>query len=178
MENNAITIKGYIACLGLWNEGIDHGRWVEFPISADDFNDVLAEIGCNAENEEYFFPEWESPVRLGEYETYDRVNDIAERLADLDEDEEIVEAILDEFSCDIVEGLTILENHDYMVYDNCDNMADVAYNVIEESYGLSGHRTSDTDFFLQYFDYEAYGRDLELDGHYIKYINGYIAINY
>lgn len=52
--NNTITIKGYIACLGLWNEGIDRGRWIDFPISSDEFNEILSDIGCDDEHEEYF----------------------------------------------------------------------------------------------------------------------------
>ncbi len=176
MKNNTITIRGYIACLGLWNEGIDRGRWVDFPIDSNDFNEILTSIGCNIENEEYFFPDWESPVKLGEYESYDRVNDIAERLADLDEDADIIEAILYEYSHDIETGLTILEDHNYMVYGNCDDMEDVARVVIDEQYSRSYSRTQDLDFLLQYFDYEAYGRDLEIEGHYIPADGGYIEL--
>ena len=176
MKNNTIAIRGYIACLGLWNDGIDRGRWVDFPIDSNDFNEVLSPIGCNAENEEYFFPDWESPVELGEYESYDRVNDIAERLADLDEDADIIEAILYEYSHDIEAGLTILEDHDYMVYGNCDDMEDVARAVIEEQYGCSYGRSQDLDRLLQYFDYEAYGRDLEIKGYYIQAGDNYIEL--
>ncbi len=176
MKNNTITIRGYIACLGLWNEGIDRGRWIDFPIDSVDFNEVLSSIGCNDENEEYFFPDWESPVKLGEYESYDRVNDIAERLADLDEDADIVEAVLYEYSHDIEAGLTILEDHDYMVYENCDDMEDVARVVIEEKCGCSYSRTQDLDFLLQYFDYEAYGRDLEIKGNCIQAGDSYIEL--
>ena len=94
MKNHTIAIKGYIACLGLWNEGIDRGRWIDFPIDSDELTEVLTAIGCNAENEEYFFPDWESPVKLGEYESVDHVNDIAERLDEIDEDDDIIQAIL------------------------------------------------------------------------------------
>ena len=174
MKNNTITIRGYIACLGLWNEGIDRGRWINFPIDSNDFNEVLSSIGCNAENEEYFFPDWESPVKLGEYESYDRVNGITERLDEIDEDADIIEAVLDEYSFDIEAGLSILEDHNYMVYGNCDDMEDVARTVIEEQYGCSYSRTQGLDFLLQYFDYEAYGRDLEIEGNYIQAGDSYI----
>ncbi len=176
MKNNAISIRGYIACLGLWNEGIDRGRWIDFPIDSNDFNEVLSSIGCNAENEEYFFPDWEAPVKLGEYESYDRVNDIAERLADLDEDADIIEAILYEYSHDIEAGLTILEDRDYTFYPNCDDMSDVAHILIDDMYGRSYSRTQDIDRLLQYFDYEAYGRDLSIEGYYIVAAGGYIQL--
>lgn len=176
MKNNTITIRGYIACLGLWNEGIDKGRWIEFPIDSVDFNEVLSSIGCNTENEEYFFPDWESPVKLGEYESYDRVNDIAERLADLDEDADIIEAILNEYSYDIEADLSILEDRSYTFYPNCDDMSDVAHVVIDDLYGRSYSRTQDIDRLLQYFDYEAYGRDLDIKGYYIPAAGDYICL--
>lgn len=176
MKNNTITIRGYIACLGLWNEGVDRGRWIDFPIDSNEFNEVLSFIGCNAENEEYFFPDWESPVKLGEYESHDRVNDIAERLADLDEDADIIEAILNEYSHDIEAGLTILEDRDYTFYPDCDDMSDVARAVIDDMYSRSYSRTQDLDRLLQYFDYEAYGRDLDIEGHYIPAAGGYIQL--
>ena len=176
MKNNTITIRGYIACLGLWNEGIDRGRWIDFPIESVDFNEVLSSIGCNAENEEYFFPDWESPVKLGEYESYDRINDIAERLDEIDEDADIIEAILNEYSHDIEAGLTILEDRDYTFYPDCDDMSDVARAVIDDLYGRSYSRTQDIDRLLQYFDYEAYGRDLNIEGYYIPAAGGYICL--
>ena len=176
MKNNTITIRGYIACLGLWNEGIDRGRWIDFPIDSVDFNEVLTSIGCNAENEEYFFPDWESPVKLGEYESYDRVNDIAERLADLDEDADIIEAILNECSHDIEAGLSILENENYTFHDNCDDMEDVARQVIADLNCPGYDHSKDIDLLLRYFDYEAYGRDLEILGNYIPAAGGYIEL--
>lgn len=176
MKNNTIAIRGYIACLGLWNEGIDKGRWIDFPIDSDDLTEVLTAIGCNAENEEYFFPDWESPVKLGEYESVDHVNDIAERLDEIDEDADIIEAILNEYSHDIEAGLTILEDRNYTFYPDCDDMADVAHAVIDDQYGRNYSRTQDIDRLLQYFDYEAYGRDLEIEGYYIPAAGGYIEL--
>ncbi len=176
MKNNTIAIRGYIACLGLWNEGIDKGRWIDFPIDSDEFNEILSDIGCDDEHEEYFFPDWESPVKLGEYESYDRVNDIAERLDEIDEDTDIIEAILYEYDHNIEAGLTILEDMDYTFYPNCDDMSDVAHAVIDDLYGRNYSRTQDINRLLQYFDYEAYGRGLEIEGHYIPAAGGYIEL--
>lgn len=177
MKNHTIAIKGYIACLGLWNEGLDRGRWIDFPISSDELAEVLADIGCNAEHEEYFFPDWESPVKFGEYEyDIDRINDIAERLAGLDEDADIIEAILNEYSHDIEAGLSILENENYTFYDNCDDMEDVARQVIADLNCPGCDRSKDIDLLLRYFDYEAYGRDLEILGNYIPAAGGYIEL--
>ena len=174
MKNNTITIRGYIACLGLWNEGIDRGRWIDFPISADELTEVLSDIGCDAEHEEYFFPDWESPVKFGEYTNIDHVNDVAERIADLDEDADIIEAILDEYSHDIEYGLSVLEERDYTFFSDCNDMSDVARAVIDEQYGYSWNRSEAVDRLLQYFDYEAYGRDLDIEGYYIPAAGGYI----
>lgn len=176
MKNNTIAIRGYIACLGLWNEGIDKGRWIDFPIDSDELTEVLTAIGCDAENEEYFFPDWESPVKLGEYESVDRVNDIAERLDEIDEDADIIEAILNEYSHDIKAGLSILENGNYTFHDNCDDMEDVARQVIADFNRLGCNHSEDINLLLRYFDYEAYGRDLEVEGYYIPAAGGYIEL--
>lgn len=176
MKNNTIAIRGYIACLGLWNEGIDRGRWIDFPIDSDELTEVLTAIGCNAENEEYFFPDWESPVKLGEYESVDHVNDIAEHLDEIDEDDDIIQAILYEYNHDLERGLSILEDGNYTFYDNCDDMGDIARQVIADFNCLGCNHSKDIDLLLRYFDYEAYGHDLEIEGHYIPAAGGYIEL--
>ena len=55
-------------------------------------------------------------------------------------------------------------------------MSDVAHVVIDDLYGRSYSRTQDMDRLLQYFDYEAYGRDLNIEGYYIPAAGGYICL--
>lgn len=46
------------------------------------------------------------------------------------------------------------------IYEDCQTMADVAYEIVEEQ----GLLESMPESLRSYFDYEAYGRDLEIEG--------------
>jgi antirestriction protein len=51
------------------------------------------------------------------------------------------------------------------IYEDCNCMADVAYEIVEET----GLLDNCPEPLKSYFDYEAYGRDLEIEGtfHYL-----------
>lgn len=56
------------------------------------------------------------------------------------------------------------EYEEYFITDyDCDDMADVAYQVVEEC----GYLDNVPDDVARYFDYESFGRELELEGNYI-----------
>ena len=88
-----------------------------------------------------------------------------------DYEQEILEALIDDgYKFD--EALDIIQDGNYMYFDGCSDMTDVAMQYIEET-GL----LHDVPEFLQnYFDYEAYGRDLSYDGHFIATDSGYIEV--
>ena len=93
----------------------------------------------------------------------DHALDIAERIDDLDEDERaILGAYMDYEMSDYEEALDVVERGDYTTYYGCDNMRDVAYEVIDQVYGDE----IPTDLAQRYFDYEGYGRDLGIEGRY------------
>ncbi|MBJ0520468.1 antirestriction protein ArdA, partial [Enterococcus faecium] len=52
---------------------------------------------------------------------------------------------------------------DIICYPDCNDMSDVAYYLIEET-GAFGEVPT---HLQNYIDYEAYGRDLELEGNYL-----------
>lgn len=52
---------------------------------------------------------------------------------------------------------------DIVYYLDCDDMSDVAYYLIQET-DVLGEVPSNLQ---NYIDYEAYGRDLELEGNYL-----------
>lgn len=170
--NSSAVIKGYITNLGRYNEGILSGRWISFPISEDELNAVLGEIGCyyinddgepeNEDYEEFFFSEWESELEtgLGEYVNIDDVNDIAESIEALDDyDRAVFEAYIEATG----ESLTdALDCYDDCVFFNGMTMLDVAYEIADEY--LSNK--SIPDFVRNYFDYDAFARDLSFDGYY------------
>ena len=54
-----------------------------------------------------------------------------------------------------------------MIYYDCKDMEDVAIQIVEETGMLNGV----PETLAMYFDYEAYGRDLDIEGKFY-YIDG------
>ena len=176
MDNNAI-IKGYITNLGKYNEGILSYKLISFPISDEELNEALKEIGCkyvdengvvhNPLYEEYFFSDWECeiPFEYSEYESVENLNIIAERVEALEAyEQDVLKVIMEGHTSDVDEALRIVEDNDYRTWDSCDNMADVAERMAAEFGDLN-----DVPERLQYYiDYEKWGRDLKLEGTFLE----------
>lgn len=168
-------LRIYLTNLGKYNEGMLVGEWVDLPVSEEELEKVFKRIGINDEYEEYFITDYESNidgVKVGEYENIDDLNELAEALEDLDSEEENVLSVMLEDGCTFEEALEKIKDRDYMVYYNCDSMEDVAYQVVEESGLLDGV----PEKVARYFNYEAYGRDLEIEGTFYQINNAYIEI--
>lgn len=170
-------VKVWVGNLGKYNEGNLVGRWIELPIDEDDLEKVLESIGIdNEEYEEIFIADYDihfDSKELGEYTSIERLNEIAERYNDLEEyEKEVFNEISTDFKLD--EAFDIVEDGDYMIYSNCDDMGDVAMQYVEET-GLLNNVPGD---LVDYFDYQSYGRDMEINGYYIRssYCDGYIEI--
>ena len=97
---------------------------------------------------------------IGEYSSVSDLEKVLE-WADLDDyDKEIVEAICDATGCNIEEAIERVEDNDYYLI-KADTTSDLAYTYIDEVYG--GIENMDKDTLERYFDYEAFGRELEFD---------------
>ena len=175
MNKDAI-IKGYITNLGKYNEGVLSYKLISFPIDDEELNEALKDIGCmytdeegeehNIEYEEYFFSDWECeiPFDFGEYISIDKVNDIAERVEELETyEQDVLEVILEEHTSDVEEALCILEDCKYIVWDNCSTMEDVAMAMADEY----GYLNDIPDNLQCYIDFERWGRDLDIAGKFL-----------
>jgi len=161
-----ITISVYLTNLGKYNEGELVGQWVELDGTLE-YSDLKeggkCDIGLNSDYEEYFITDFESPVEINEYTSIDRLNEIYKTLTEIQEETNLeeceIEAILKEISLEeLHEGI-----HDLFIYPDCNDMSDVAYNYIEQTGLLHGV----PDSLQRYFDYDAFGRDMGYEGHYI-----------
>lgn len=158
-------MKIYLTNLGKYNEGELIGEWVELPVSQEELQKVFERIGINEEYEEYFITDYECDFyEVGEYENLDTLNEIAERIEELDEEEgKVVKALMSELGYTLDEAIDKVNNGDYRIYSDCDNMTDIAYQVVEEC----GYLNNVPDNVARYFDYESFGRDLGIEGNYI-----------
>ena len=170
-----IMFRVFITNLGKYNEGKLIGKWLDLPCK--DIESELASIGVSDEPdengnyyEEYFITDFENDYnyKVGEYDSLDNLNEIAEELENLDDyDREVVNAFIENGS-NIEEALDGLRDGDYMVFSNCSDMTDVAYQYIEET----GLINDIPEGLRNYFDYEAYGRDMSFEGTFIFTDNG------
>lgn len=176
-----MTMKIYLTNLGKYNGGELVGEWVSLPIDEEELNAVFDrimichddkmyydEVGCPYE--EYFITDYECDFyQIGEYEDLDSLNEMAEELKNLDDDqEEIVKIFMSEYGYSLEDAAEKVNNGDYIIYSNCDNMTDVAYQVVEEC----GYLNNIPETVACYFDYEAFGRDLGLEGNFSFMDNG------
>lgn len=160
----------YLTNLGKYNEGELVGEWVQLPISNEELQEVFKRIGINEEYEEYFITDYECDFyEIGEYENIDTLNEIAEKIDDLDEEQEhVVKVLMSECGYDLDGAIEKAESGDYRTYSNCDNMTDVAYQVVDEC----DYLRNVPETVARYFDYEAFGRDLGIEGSFHFLDNG------
>ena len=160
-----MTMNIFITNLGRYNEGTLIGEWVELPVTETELETVLERIGINEQYEEYFITDYECDIEgleINEYSNIEELNELAEQLEDLEEAEQkaIQAMLLDGY--DFNEALEKAADGDFRIYYDCDDMTDVAYEVVEECGYLQGV----PDTVARYFDYEAFGRDLDIEGKY------------
>ena len=161
----------YLTNLGKYNEGYLIGEWLQLPATEEEINACMNRIGINDRYEEWFITDYESDLGLtaGEYDNLSTLNELCETIENSDMDPEIFASIYGELN-DIDATLSA----DYMVYWDCNDMTDVAYQYIEET----GMLSQVPDSIANYFDYEAFGRDMSYDGSWISFDHGYIEVLY
>ena len=171
--------NGYITNLGKYNGGSLVGEWISFPISDEDLQAALQRIGIGsadsfgASYEEYFFTDWELPDGLdwqvlGETPDIETVNAIAEAYQNTNYPDDVVSAVIEHYSYDIDEAVAKLNNGDFLYYPNvydAKSLGEYTVNNIDD-----GVQNLSTETLQNYFDFEAYGRDIEISGS-VEYIN-------
>lgn len=166
----------YVTNLGKYNEGHLIGKWIKLPLNDfdEEFPEILKEIGIDGKYyEEYFITDFESEIGLtcGEYDSIKELNDKLEELQDLTEYElEIIEALVDSGYYDLENAIELKDN--VMVYPDCYSMEDVARYYLDETDALERIPDDLRDFF----DYEAYGRYLDMIGTFIPYDGNYYEV--
>jgi len=150
----------YLTNLGKYNEGQLVGEWVELPATEEELEAVKKRIGINEQYEEWFITDYETDIsglEVSEYSNLEELNELAETLENLDSD--IIEALL-YFGIEFDEIVEKAE--ECMVYSDCKDMSDVAMAYAEET----GLLNSIPENLRYYFDFEAFGRDMEIEGNF------------
>lgn len=163
--------------LGKYNEGeLVYTRLV-LPATAEEIETAFDKIGV-AENtmyEESFISDYETDINglsISEYASLDDLNELAEELENFDEYELEAFGAMLEYGYATDEALQKVQDNEYRMYDGCFSMAEVAEMYADET----GLLSSIPDDLRMYFDFEAFGRDMDGNGHFIETDSGYIEI--
>lgn len=180
-------LKIYIANLGKYNEGELVGEWITLPATNEELEQLYINIKVAHRNddgdfipyyeedgviyEETAIHDYESEINgleIGEYDSIDKLNELAAELDELDDyDIKVIEAIIEGTGYDF--NYALEHRDDAIFYENMD-LEDVAREHVDE--GLFGKIP---ESIINYIDYEAIARDLSCDGYY-KVYNGVIHL--
>lgn len=167
------TMRVFITDLEAYNDGHLVGSWVELPQNQDDLAEAIEDVlyrgrnECKHQNhhEEFFITDYEAEITVSEYDDIYRLNELAERLENINtynlqklkllsyegyNEREVLDNGLDTYEVDI---------HDYSSDTSFIDVYELlAYDMVEEGF-FGSVPTS----YANYIDYSAIGRDLSMD---------------
>lgn len=186
-RTNNFEFKVFITNLALYNDCILHGDYVDFVnLSIDEIWDEINRICYNPNSyepdkiDEFFITDYEASIncdQFGEYEDIENLKNFVDFYADFcdkygDSAEYIIDAV-DQHTNDRQELMDILEGENFRIYSECYTMTDVAYEICDEL----GYLDEMPEHLRNYFDYESFGRDLNMEGNFYYTSNGvYVEI--
>ncbi len=172
-------LEAYVTNLGKYNEGYLVGEYLSFPSTTEEVQALLKRIGIDGVRyEEIFITDYETDIPglydcLGEYESIDELNYLADLLDGLGEGEmELFAAAVEhgEHTGSVKELINLTQNLDcYDFYPGVTDDETLGRIYVEDIAAIEV-----PEHLLPYFDFEAYGRDIRLeeDGHFTG--NGYV----
>lgn len=179
MKTTTTTLMIWLTNLGKYNEGELICTELYLPATEEEIEEAFNKIGVKDGTmyEETFITDCESDISgvcdlVKEYSGIDYLNELAKKLEELDNyDLEVFSAIIENGDT-AEEAFRIIEDGDYMYYLDCYNMEQVAEQYAENT----GLLDSMPENLRYYFDFAAFGRDMELEGTFIKTDSGIIEI--
>ena len=176
-------LEAYVTNLGKYNEGRLVGAPLNFPTTTEDVQALLKRIGVDGVRyEEIFITDFESDIlglydHLGEYESIDELNHLAHLLSGMDDDALAkLEAVMDsgEYTGSVKDLINLTQNLDnYDFYPDVDSEEALGRLYIQEFEAVPV-----PEHLIDYIDYEAYGRDVQINegGHFAP--GGYVMCNH
>ena len=161
------VIEAYVTNLGKYNEGELASALLKFPTTREAVQEVLKQIGIdNIRYEEIFIADYDGDLSelnacLGEYESIDELNHLACLLSELDKsDLEKFEAVVasGEHTSGAGDLINLAENLD--CYDFYIGVSDD--ETLGRIYAEDMEMIDIPENLRNYFDYEAYGRDMRI----------------
>lgn len=182
LEQEQPILEAYVTNLGKYNEGELASTLLKFPTTKEEVQAALKRIGIdNIRYEEIFIANYDGRLPelnacLGEYESIDELNHLACLLSELDQsDLEKFEAVIDsgEHTSSVADLINLTQNLDcFEFYPGVGDDETLGRIYVEDMEAIDV-----PEHLLNYFDYEAYGRDIRIneDGHFAP--GGYVLNN-
>ncbi len=177
-----MMLKAFVTNLGRYNEGHLDGEYLKLPAITEDVQALLKRIHVDGVRyEEIFITDYETDIPslydyLGEYESIDELNYLASLLDDMEEweAEKFAAAVeLGEHAGSVKDLINLAQNLDcFEFYTDIEDEEDLGRYYITEMCTLEVPKHLE-----QYIDYEAYGRDMNLDENGLFVNGGYIVNN-
>lgn len=146
------TIRVYVASLEAYNRGRLVGKWLELPMDELELEEEIEALP----GEEWAIHDFEAPFKIDEYTDIFELNETAQLIEDSGLESEIIGCLIDNFGLDYLDTALI----DLVVVEASDE-TDLAHEMIDDLYG--GVENMPEDQIANYFDYEAFGRDLAVN---------------
>ena len=155
----------WIGSLGDYNAGILRGQWFDLDdYDLDELTAAVEELTNDGQND-YFIADSMSDYRVevseyenleSLYEKYNIVKDI------IDEYDENAADVIAAYTNNISDDLNNISGYEFYFYSDCYTMADVAFEYLDQTGGLDEM----PEHLRNYFDYDSYGRDMEIEGNF------------
>lgn len=161
----------FITDLAAYNAGYLIGECVTLPMNEEDLKakivEILstgAEVCKDGEHEELFITDYECDfLEIGEYDEPFLLNTMAEKVEGLSDCE--VKAIKFLLKNSLVQDFyEVMERYEDVIIHEDATMEDLAYEFVNECYNLD----SLPSIISNNIDYEAIGREMEMDGRYYE----------
>lgn len=165
-----MKIKIYVANLRAYNAGYMVGEWFTLPVELDEiFQGVFSENELDEKGQPYgdwAIHDYEAPFKINEYDSIDKLNEIAYQLEDiksLEVDENIIESVI-EATETIEDAYNLLSGKYgfYMTVYDVNNVYEATEQYLEETgfFRLLESITENEDYtdseFYRYFDIHSY----------------------
>ena len=157
----------------MYNNGILLCKWFDTNESTlEDVTewckDVAVKSGFNGDDMELFVADYEDDYGLYNGESLIDAYEFTEKLDGLDDDEITGIALM--LSNGVVNDIDeAIEKKDEIHNTGCNDMEDIARNYLEDTGALESMGNLE-----MYFDYESFGRDMEINGTYLEDEDGTI----
>jgi antirestriction protein len=162
------TPKIYVADLAAYNDGLLKGVWLDATLSADELTDAVKTM--LGENEEWAIHDYEGfdGIKIDEWDSFETVSALANAIM---EHPYLFSEVYNHLGSEDVDATLEYIRDNYL--GSYQSLEEYAEQWLEETGGLNSLHKN----LYYYFDFEKFGRDMEINGDIFTIEEGYKNIH-